>query len=148
MELLLLWYYCHYSLTMGGMLTSEGLPVGWGVPGVDASMITPLGIYQSEQSNAQEFQSTAELACLRPGAVFTKGGEAGEFWRVLFASGFDKTNNWDCACKWWKKVPQGLWSHSSWKLSFLEEWGMQSKSRVGFVPLKLVCNPCLLYWCE
>lgn len=77
------------------------------------SMITPSGIYQSEQSNAQEFQMTAELARSRPSSVFTKGGEGEEIGRVLFAFIFDKTNNWECAWKWRKKDLQGLWAHSS-----------------------------------
>lgn len=82
------------------------------------SMITPSGIYQSKQSNAQEFQKTSELACSRPSRVYTKGGEVGEVGRVLFAFVFDKTNNWDCVWKWRKKAPQGLSAHSSWKQFF------------------------------
>lgn len=79
------------------------------------SMITPLGIYQSEQNNAQEFQKASKLACLRPSSVFMKGGEVGVIRRVLFAFAVDKTNNWDCACKRRKQALQGLWAHSCWK---------------------------------
>lgn len=55
------------------------------MPGFDVSMVIPLGIYQSEKSNAQEFQKASKLACWRPGSFLMKGGEAGEIGRVLFA---------------------------------------------------------------
>lgn len=58
---------------------------------------------------------------------------------------FDKKNNWDCAWKWWKKAPQGLWAHSCWKQSFFRKVRDAIKVR-GWVCSTKIGLQSLLAW--